>query len=137
MELNSKNYAKFKRTFIGPKLPRKIRREREIGMAQSMPDEKPPRAGKKGPPSNFDLRSCRFKGLFQLKIFVTPTWANKILIEEIYSEAKNLTKITGVPHEVDHIIPLRGELVCGLHVETNLRIITRDENKAKDNLFSA
>ena len=38
-------------------------------------------------------------------------------------------------HEVDHIIPLRGELASGLHVESNLQVITADENRKKNNNY--
>ena len=46
----------------------------------------------------------------------TPPWADKKAIENVYLEATRLTRKTGVRHDVDHIIPLRGKLVSGLHV---------------------
>lgn len=64
-----------------------------------------------------------------------PAWADKKAIEAIYRRAVLLTKSTGVPHEVDHIIPLKGRNVCGLHCEANLRVITKQENRRKSNLF--
>lgn len=70
-----------------------------------------------------------------LKSEATPHWVNKIEVRNIYVEAKTLTKITGVQHDVDHIIPLKGKNVCGLHVESNLRVITADENRRKHNQF--
>ena len=48
-----------------------------------------------------------------------------------YAEARMLTKATGVKHEVDHIVPLSGPDVCGLHVSWNLRVITQQENQEK------
>lgn len=55
----------------------------------------------------------------------TPKWANINIISDIYERSRILTKETGVVHHVDHIIPLRGRNVSGLHVETNLQILTR------------
>lgn len=65
----------------------------------------------------------------------TPAWANLAVIEGFYKEAARLTKETGIRHEVDHIIPLQGEFVCGFHCEDNLQILTRSENAHKKNKF--
>ena len=133
----SREYANFKRTFVGPIMPKKIAKEREL-YYKSMPAEKPPRcdAGrKKGPPCNFDdWRSVRYTN--NVKIMVTPAWADKDAIKQIYAEAKRLTEETGVKYHVDHIVPLRHPLVCGLHVKENLRIVTANENFNKSNYFT-
>ena len=55
------------------------------------------------------------------------------LIGEFYIESVRLSKETNIPHQVDHIIPLQGETVSGLHVPWNLRVITREENYKKGN----
>lgn len=47
--------------------------------------------------------------------------------------AERLTRETGIPHQVDHIVPLQSKIVCGLHVEHNLRVITATENARKKN----
>ena len=69
------------------------------------------------------------------KAGATPAWADLKAMQAIYKKARDLTANTGIPHHVDHEIPLRGKLVCGLHVETNLRVITADENIKKNNKF--
>ena len=64
-----------------------------------------------------------------------PPWANVGKILNLYREARRLTEKTGIEHAVDHIIPLQNDIVCGLHVETNLRVITKRENAIKHNKF--
>ena len=54
-------------------------------------------------------------------------------IGEFYKEASKLSEETGIPHEVDHIIPLQGKNISGLHVPWNLRVITKEENRKKNN----
>lgn len=63
------------------------------------------------------------------------SWADQSLIRDIYSLARIASKCTGIRFEVDHIIPLRGRTVSGLHVENNLTIVTRSENAQKSNKF--
>lgn len=64
-----------------------------------------------------------------------PSWADLGKIEAFYSEAKRLTNATGVEHHVDHVIPLRGKTVSGLHVETNLQVIPALANLSKGNRY--
>lgn len=66
----------------------------------------------------------------------TPPWLThrqKTEIRELYKIAITMSKTTGERYVVDHIIPLQGETVCGLHVPWNLRVITQEENLAKSN----
>lgn len=63
----------------------------------------------------------------------TPAWANRRQMAGLYKIAKMLSKTRGIRYSVDHVIPLHGELVSGLHVETNLSIMTLSANAAKFN----
>jgi hypothetical protein len=69
------------------------------------------------------------------KLSACPQWADLKVIDEIYAEANRLTRETGIKHEVDHVIPLQGKTVCGLHVETNLQILVAAENRSKGARF--
>ncbi|WP_348697588.1 hypothetical protein [Duganella fentianensis] len=65
----------------------------------------------------------------------TPSWADFDAMNAIYQEARRLTLQDGIQRNVDHVIPLRSPIVCGLHVENNLRIIEKSENEKKRNKF--
>lgn len=65
-----------------------------------------------------------------------PPWLNaiqKAQIQEFYEIAAARTVQTGVKHHVDHIVPLRGDGICGLHVAWNLQVLTEFENCSKHN----
>jgi hypothetical protein len=67
-----------------------------------------------------------------------PKWFNDSMkkeVEALFAIAKQKTLETGIRHEVDHIIPLKGETVSGLHVPWNLQVITQFENRSKRNLI--
>lgn len=63
--------------------------------------------------------------------WLTPEQHNEIAA--FYTEAARLTDETGIPHEVDHEVPLNGRNVCGLHVPWNLQVLTEEDNRRKGN----
>lgn len=70
------------------------------------------------------------------KLLATPKWLTREHLKEIeqfYIQAENLTKSTKVKYTVDHIMPLQGKDICGLHVPWNLQVITQIENTRKLN----
>ena len=72
------------------------------------------------------------------KIRRTPAWLtedDKWLLKEAYNLAVLRTKMFGFPWHVDHIIPLQGEMVSGLHVPNNIQVIPWIDNVRKANSF--
>lgn len=70
------------------------------------------------------------------KLQRTPRWLSKDelwLIREAYDLAKRRTKLFGFTWHVDHVVPLRGQNVSGLHVPWNLQVIPAKVNIAKGN----
>lgn len=111
-------------------------RELAIARANARPIEEKRRYKKKYKEANpelykemTNLRRRRFRD-------ATPPWISaeqKKAIRSLYRLAMEMTKITGVRHAVDHIVPLLGETVCGLHVPWNMQVLTQDENLRKSN----
>ena len=72
-----------------------------------------------------------------LQLQATPAWASMAEINAVYLEARRLQELDGIPRHVDHVVPLKGRGVCGLHVEFNLQILTAAENMSKHNKWAA
>lgn len=69
----------------------------------------------------------------------TPPWLTKAMREEIkamHREASALKDQFGVRFDIDHVVPLDGRVVCGLHVPWNMRVITHDENSTRSKIFT-
>lgn len=70
------------------------------------------------------------------KLNATPPWLSeeqKAEMQQFYWLAKDLYAVTGEVYQVDHIVPIQGENVCGLHVPWNLQVLPRDVNIRKSN----
>lgn len=68
----------------------------------------------------------------------TPKWLSKEQKQEIvsfYALAKDCEVVSGQKYQVDHIVPLKGKNVCGLHVPWNLQVLPADINNSKGNRY--
>lgn len=65
----------------------------------------------------------------------TPKWVDQKAILDIYQECANGSELTGELLHVDHIVPLRSPIVCGLHVPWNLQILTAEVHRKKRDFF--
>jgi len=74
------------------------------------------------------------------RLNATPTWLTdeqRKEINNIYRVCQKVSAHTNVQHNVDHIVPLKGETVCGLHVPWNLQILPEKINKSKGNRYGS
>jgi hypothetical protein len=71
-----------------------------------------------------------------IKLNAMPAWYNENEVNEIFKKSTRKTIQTGKAYAVDHIVPLQGKSVCGLHVQGNLRVILASTNHKKNNHFT-
>lgn len=67
-----------------------------------------------------------------------PSWLSaemELEIKRFYTHAKDCYLVTGEEYEVDHIIPIKGKDICGLHVPWNLQVLPKDLNRRKSNTY--
>lgn len=90
---------------------------------------------KNNPEKNSENRSKRRAS----ELNEIPNWTNtefeQFAIEEMYKLARLRTKLTGAQHHVDHIVPIKSNIVQGLHCLANLQILEAKENLAKGNRY--
>ena len=86
--------------------------------------------------NNLDKHAAKQNKRRASKLKATPKWltdSHLIQMQCKYSLSAMLSRESGQLHHVDHIIPLKGKTVCGLHVPWNLRVIPAIENMQKHN----
>lgn len=131
--------ARSKRPDLG-KVAYAKRREKSIAEAKAWAQKN--RAKRRQHANNWhkrhrDKSSAAFYKYMAAKNNRMPAWADLDAIRVFYEIARRVTKCTGIRFEVDHVIPLRGRTVSGLHVPTNLRVIPKSMNSKKSNLHEA
>ncbi len=85
---------------------------------------------------NLDRKAAQEAGRRSCKLNATPPWLtgpHKAQIARLYALSGLMREITGEPHHVDHIVPLQGKNVCGLHVPWNLQVLPAKDNLRKSN----
>ena len=83
--------------------------------------------------------AAKLKKRYAAKLSRTPAWLCKEdawLIEQAYGLAQLRSQLFGFQWHVDHVIPLQGKLVSGLHVPHNLQVIPAWDNRSKSNKFA-
>jgi 5-methylcytosine-specific restriction endonuclease McrA len=72
------------------------------------------------------------------RVTATPLWLSaeqNAKIKQLYIQAAKMLGLTGTKHQVDHIIPLQSDTVCGLHVPWNLQLLSVEANQSKGNKY--
>lgn len=88
---------------------------------------------KKWKDSNRDKSNAKTMARNAAKLQATPVWCNQESIIDFYSIARAFRIYTGDEYHVDHIVPLKSDIVCGLHCEANLQVLLASENISKGN----
>ena len=115
-------------------------KERVAAAATARPEEAKKKYRDKWAKENVVVVRAFTKARRRKHRLATPCWLTDVQFKDIraiYEQAISLSRATGIPYVVDHIIPLQHEDVCGLHVPWNLRVITRHENLIKSNKIPA
>jgi len=141
IKLAKKEKLQIKKNFVGPCQPNITRVYTKYDTKSVKPKPpKPPKIKKPKPPGkSIEQQKAEWVAYTvnrrKKRDCSMPLWANKEKILAFYVEARRLTTLTGIKHEVDHVIPSNHLLVCGLHNEFNLQVLTKTENCIKNNKF--
>lgn len=117
---------------------RTYHKERESARVKNWIKQNPERrraTTKKWNASHKDQKCAASNKRRATKISATPPWANHKAIKAMYRLAKAMSDHSAIKYTVDHIVPLKHPLVCGLHVEANMQILSHSDNSRKGNRF--
>lgn len=79
------------------------------------------------------IKRSKRKRYISAIIISTPPWVDRDALKLIQYNCRCISELTGVPHGINHCVPLHHPLVCGLTVPWNLEIITAKRNNALSN----
>lgn len=127
---------------IKAKIWRDNNKEKQLAAIKAWREKNPGRyeeAVKNWAKNNPDKVNAKWMKRDSAKKNRTPSWLTPDelwMIEQAYDIAALRTKMLGINFHVDHIIPLQGKTVSGLHVPWNLQVITAKENQIKSNHYA-
>lgn len=138
-ETRAEYFREYNKSEAGQKAKRQYYERNQaavIAAAQARPDEAKNAYKRQHKERNPDYYKALVSSRRRRFRQATPKWLTpeqKLEIRLKYRLAIELSRRTGIRHAVDHIIPLLGNEVCGLHVPWNLEVITQNENLKKSN----
>lgn len=124
---------------LGHQLRYLTRKDEYLAKAKAQPEEQKRKAKRKYHLANKAKLVARSRLRKRAISEAAPAWLTKAHWREmnaIYAEARRLTEATSIAHHVDHIIPLQGKVVRGLHVPWNLRVLTADANQRRPRIWA-
>lgn len=115
------------------KNPEKVKEARKLAYEKNRGRElaKAKEWKKRNPHVNREIMATRTAK----KKMATPVWFDKKAVRELHAEAVRLESITGIAFHVDHIVPIKSDLVCGLHWHGNMQLLPASANQSKSNRY--
>jgi hypothetical protein len=133
--LKSQAYTKLKRKTDAEARAKKLEADRLYRLANKEATAQSKRAWYAANPGRATALSVKRKAAVKMRIPKWLTQDDHWILKEAYHLAALRTKMFGFAWEVDHVIPLQGDTVSGLHVPENIQVIPRTLNRAKWNKY--